>query len=291
MEETVTAFREYKDFKDNSTFSVIEMYFPMDTVTPPHYADTIEILLYENLEGSIRIGGQEFCLEGKQAFFIAPNLVHSVFYRKCDGKATVMKINVNRLKTMLDMEQIMAAYGKGLRDIRYWLPDYDELERIAGIFSKSLSTIEILKVMLNLLEIMLRNASDSGMRPPLSAGDNNELCNIISWTEKNFQRKITLDEISEFMGYDKHYFCYKFRSATGITYLNYVNRLRLFHACDRIRDGVSVKEVCEECGFENLSYFIQLFKKHMGMTPKQYAMSTRGQPETTDVSRKEERKT
>ena len=95
---------------------------------------------------------------------------------------------------------------------------------------------------------------------------------IINWTEKNYLNKISIDEVAHIVGYEKHYFCNKFKKLTGISYINYVNNLRIQHACRMLANGNSVSTVCDECGFENLSYFVQLFKKFVGVTPKTYSV-------------------
>ena len=38
-----------------------------------------------------------------------------------------------------------------------------------------------------------------------------------------------------------------------------------------LKKGYSVSQTCDACGFEDLSYFVQLFKKITGTTPKKYA--------------------
>ena len=87
------------------------------------------------------------------------------------------------------------------------------------------------------------------------------------WTQIGFQHNP-----QHHHKYNKHYFCNKFKTATGETYLQYLNNLRVFHACKMLKKGHALTEICEKCGFENMSYFIQLFKKIVGTTPKQYAL-------------------
>ena len=49
----------------------------------------------------------------------------------------------------------------------------------------------------------------------------------------------------------------------------------LSQTCLLLRSGKSVQSVCQSCGFENTSYFIQLFRKKMNTTPYQYALQQR----------------
>ena len=90
MKNIITAFKEHKIFKHNRPWDINTMTFSADITTPPHYADTIEVLLCCNAKGDIYIGGNKFELCGTQIFYIPPRVVHSVFYKKCDGFVKVL---------------------------------------------------------------------------------------------------------------------------------------------------------------------------------------------------------
>ena len=61
-----------------------------------------------------------------------------------------------------------------------------------------------------------------------------------------------------------------FREYTGTSPIEYRNRIRLGNARNMLRSGeYNVSEVAETCGFSNLSFFIRLYKKRYGYTPKQ----------------------
>ena len=82
MKRIITAFKEHKEFQKNRPWDVNDMFFPTDIVTPPHYADTIKILLCRNIKGTAFIGGNRFDVSGEKVFFIAPNVIHSMQYQK-----------------------------------------------------------------------------------------------------------------------------------------------------------------------------------------------------------------
>ena len=75
-------------------------------------------------------------------------------------------------------------------------------------------------------------------------------------------------------GYSKYHFCSRFKSLTGMTYLNYLNSVRVRRACLLLQQGESVQAVCRATGFENVSYFIQMFKKIRHVTPINMPAST-----------------
>lgn len=60
-----------------------------------------------------------------------------------------------------------------------------------------------------------------------------------------------------------------FKEYTGLSPINYRNDLRLSNAKNKLQSGeYNVSEVAELCGFSNLSFFIRLYKKKYGYTPK-----------------------
>ena len=60
-----------------------------------------------------------------------------------------------------------------------------------------------------------------------------------------------------------------FREYMGISPIDYRNDIRLIHAKNKLQSGeYNVSEAAYESGFSNLSFFIRLYKKKYGYTPK-----------------------
>ena len=61
-----------------------------------------------------------------------------------------------------------------------------------------------------------------------------------------------------------------FHEYIGTSPIEYRNQVRLQSARRKLQSGeYNVSEVAELCGFSNLSFFIRLYKKKYGYTPKQ----------------------
>lgn len=90
----------------------------------------------------------------------------------------------------------------------------------------------------------------------------------ISYIKDNLGRKLSVEEIATHAGFSKYYFLRLFKQVTGCTVVQYTNLLRCELARELLRSGAhSVKETAILCGFDNLSYFTGVFKKHTGMLP------------------------
>ena len=92
----------------------------------------------------------------------------------------------------------------------------------------------------------------------------------INYIKENYQNKITLDELSDFVHIDKFTLCHNFKKATGQTVVQYINNYRCQKSVGFIEKGYSVAEASLRCGFENPSFFTKTFKKYMGVLPSKY---------------------
>lgn len=112
-------------------------------------------------------------------------------------------------------------------------------------------------------------------RDALCVGEQDEwLLKLLDWTEANLSRRITLQDATELTHFAKGYFCYRFKKLTGVSYIQYVNMLRLERSRMLLSDGSTVEATAQSCGIACVPYFVQLFKRHYGVTPARYRLST-----------------
>ncbi len=93
----------------------------------------------------------------------------------------------------------------------------------------------------------------------------------IDFINKNFRRKLTLDEIAAASGISKYHFLRTFKKVTGYTVGDYINQVKCKYAKELLMDGEhSVKEAALLSGFENLSHFTNTFKRYEGVLPSEF---------------------
>lgn len=94
----------------------------------------------------------------------------------------------------------------------------------------------------------------------------------IEYISSNYQEQILLGDLARISGFSAKYFCKYFRIVTGKTPIDYVNYYRIDVACYLLEQKkFSITEVANQCGFNDISYFIRCFKKYKNCTPYQYA--------------------
>ena len=197
MKDVMTAFKEYKEFKKRRPWDVTTMLFSSSSITPPHYAETIEILLCYNIKGTAYIGGNCYELEGKQAFFIAPNVIHSMKYLQSDGHVTVVKLHPDGLSPLMNLQNILAEMEMDFGTLSCYLPDYDRLAAYAECLRGSSSgTPDTLCAILSIFQVLQQYSTSSDTIQSHIPTYDDSLREIISWTEQHFTEKISLEEIA-----------------------------------------------------------------------------------------------
>lgn len=88
--------------------------------------------------------------------------------------------------------------------------------------------------------------------------------------DTNWAMNISLKDAAEILGVNADYLSRQFSKEEGSTFIEYLNKIRVYHAKIMLRDGHTLKEVSYECGFKNYSYFLKVFKKVMKMSPGEY---------------------
>lgn len=266
------SFAEQSVFADEFPYHVIRKEFLNNEVVPLHYAQSFELLLCENLIGEVVVEDKHYTFNGKQVILIPPGIIHSITKKKCDGSMFVFQISFEKMAKYIDIKSILSYCHCSVSDLMYAKPKYDEVsEIIQKLREKDDNIYRKMENILSLFEILEKAVLDCD-RVQLESSDFNTpvFKKLISWTEENYNTKITIEQAAKQIGFSKYYFCSFFKAKTGLTYLSYLNQVRMHRALSMLRENNSVGDVCFECGFDNLSYFIQLFKKINGYTPKEY---------------------
>lgn len=100
---------------------------------------------------------------------------------------------------------------------------------------------------------------------------NNMFKNILKYVNENFSKGISLQSISQKFTINPSYISQLFRKEVGITFTEYLTKLRISLASDLLKTtDLSVGEISEKVGYIDYFYFTRTFKKTIGKTPSQY---------------------
>ena len=97
------------------------------------------------------------------------------------------------------------------------------------------------------------------------------IAKAIDFIRENYRERITLEDISSFVGLTPTYFSRFFKATTNITFKNYLNMIRLENALTDIQqNGMNETRASLENGFPSVKAFIAVFKSVYGCAPGEY---------------------
>ena len=96
---------------------------------------------------------------------------------------------------------------------------------------------------------------------------------LLQYIGKNYNRKMSLNELAEIACMHPNYLCNAFRKRMNMTVFEYIDRIRLHHAVEYLRKGkMTISEIAEETGYSSLQTFSRNFRKAYGISPKNYVL-------------------
>lgn len=128
----------------------------------------------------------------------------------------------------------------------FW--DAENLEQLQAAFQKGI------KILLEYLKV------NKAMNPDINR--------LLTYLESHVEENISLEQAAAFCMLGKSQFCILFKKATGDTFINYFNRLKMKLAYKLlVRENMQVQEVAYHIGMRDISYFSRMFKKYYRMSP------------------------
>ena len=230
-----------------------------------HWHKEFEII--QVLDGTLKLllNGNEFTLTENQSVFIPGGIIHSAEPIDCRYECLVFSpsvlynIHVCRSLIKTHMRGISVYDGSAVIDRVF-----------VGMKNKEKGfELDVMGMLFLLASDIVKNNSG------LSVPPNDRLEKIKSamlMIEENYSSKITLEELAATCKLSPNYFCRYFKETVGQTPIEYITLYRIEAACEMLtEDDRTITDVCFSCGFNDLSYFIHIFKRLKGVSPREYA--------------------
>lgn len=231
-------------------------------------------------EGSLVVETNIYSFQPDDLFMIAPNQAHILKSEESEGGVHSLSVffdPFHRMATLFQMpelKEINSFLDKAKSGLKVSKDDSGLLtQQIKKI--KNLKSTELLigfLILLNLLRKSKATFISETTGSPLSEGHRME--KIYDFILKNYKDDLTLEEISEVASMTPHAFCRYFKKHSGITFVTFLNQLRISEAQRSLLDNKfeTITEIAYDSGFNSLTNFNRVFKKVVGLAPKDYLL-------------------
>lgn len=256
-------------------------------IVPWHYHPEIEIMYILEGTGTRFVGDHIDRYQVGDVCMVGPQLPHEwrnddEFFKQGAGlKASCLCLfflkdifdgNLIRLPEMNNIRQLIERSRRGIKFTglsRQQIGEY-----IRG--SVDLAGAERIVRFISLLEMMATTdeyelLASVGFTESVNSSDFDRFDKVYQYMMKNFRQPIKLEEVASLVGLTPNAFCRYFRERTKKTFVQYLNDIRIGHAKKLLIEGrMKISTLSMEAGFNNLSNFIELFKRSAHMSPSEY---------------------
>mgnify|MGYP001131490258 CR=1 FL=1 len=101
------------------------------------------------------------------------------------------------------------------------------------------------------------------------------VCRVILYIEQNYNSDLTLDKLSKIASFSKYHFHRIFKSIVGESMADYIRRVRLQSSTLQFKTNQKITQIAMNSGYETNASFSKAFKKHFGITPKEFAKNAK----------------
>lgn len=94
---------------------------------------------------------------------------------------------------------------------------------------------------------------------------------VLNYVEEHYKEDINLKELADSLYVNQAYLCREFKKSTGYSMMKFITNKRIREARELLRNtDLSVSEVGITVGYNNISHFHTMFKKEIGISPKEF---------------------
>ena len=241
------------------------------------------------LKGRVRFlcGEQQIRAEKGDLVIICPNVPHGVFI---DGdeesEYDTLSFTADLLKASGRSDAYIEPLMNGSRTLR------PHITTAASQYSLICSTLENIffcaKDTTEKSDMLLKSEmfclfwlleQEGAFRAEADNKNDHGLSPAFDYISSHYREQISVAHLAALVGLSKNYFMNRFRQATGITCVEYINKVRINAACEMLlKKNAPVTEVAFACGFGNLSNFNRQFRRITGTSPYKYRKSDKDAP-------------
>jgi AraC-like DNA-binding protein len=250
-----------------------------------HYHPEYELILNICGEGLRFIGDSVEHYQAGDLFLIGPNLPHCFhnshskfsqdsellviqFTEHCFGSGFLELPEAGLISRLLaSAMRGISISGKTAHDIA---------KKMAALYqqqsmNKLLSLIQVLDQLASSDELEVLVTPEYDLHSDINNTNLRRIENIYRYVRANLAGDINQTEIAGYVGLTTQGFSRFFRKFTGLTFVKFVNILRVNEACRLlIRDNSDITQIAFMCGYHNISNFNRRFQELKGITPSEF---------------------
>ena len=260
-----------------NTKNIVITSFPYDynhwEFNSPHFHKNYELLLAVKGSFECFVNEDNYILEEGNAIIIQPFQIHGL--KVHDGSlvwcTTFAEIYFKGISTFLEKKRAINPVFHPdplLKDFFI-----DRIDRYIGR-RKEFSPSQISKLQESVFKSCVYAMGSAFLEQVdlvnTNTAENSIVVEIIQYISENFKTNLTLNDISDALGYSYQYLSKVFNNAFGISFKQMLNRYRLEYAISQLGESnLSITQICFDSGFQSMRSFDHTCKEFYNKSPKE----------------------
>ena len=223
--------------------------------------------------------GQKYLLQPNDVIIVSPGMGHATFALEPQTATLVLRFPEDAFEEFLQKDHIcrfdFVSEASDRQAVRY-----KHVRLYCALLLQALATDDVFtdKIVRTTYELLLvtlyanfENQRNVIYQPKNKNIPDTLIQDVIQYIDDNYAKKISLEELTEHVKYNRTYISTFFKKNVGMKFYDYVTRTRFSAAVwDLTTTDLSLTKIALYNGFPELKTFNRLFQEMFHLTPAQY---------------------
>lgn len=244
---------------------------------PFHWHMECELILVLRGQFLLSLDGETVELSAGDSAFVPEGIIHGGTPHDCVYECIVFDMDRFLRDSTICRERYSAALGPGAHIQTRFTSDTDAgklVDQLFEVMEKEQPGYEFITTGLLWQFIGTVLQQHLYTKPPEGNHVNTralQIKKVLRRIREDYAAPLTLQQLAKEAGLAPQYFCRVFRQVTGHTPIDYLNYYRIECAAELLcATADSITQIALSCGFNDLSYFIRLFRRYKGVSPGEF---------------------
>jgi AraC-like DNA-binding protein len=245
-----------------------------------HYHPEFELTYILKGKGKRLVGDEYRAFTDGDLVLLPPMIPHTwISDQPCTEECSAIVIQfpaafLEQLLSFPEMKPLEKLTGKTGRGLQFAAQGRDEVRRLlqqmpgAGELTRFSLLLQVLQKLSDRKSQPIASLSYKPVKPKETQ---QRISRVFDYVQKKFRESVSLEKAAALVHLSESAFCKFFKRTSGRTFSDYVNEIRIGHACQLLMEtDLPVHAIADASGFESLTYFNRVFLRKKKMTPGQF---------------------
>ena len=130
--------------------------------------------------------------------------------------------------------------------------------------------------LLEILILIMRKVVGEKRMDNMDSPQSIAVLEAVRYFDGHYREKAVITAFCQTCHYSLSYVSRRFKQETGLTAQEYIHKIRVEKCCEMLAgSSMPIQEIAREAGYEDPKFFQEIFRRMLGMTPREYRKMTK----------------